>query len=256
MSSRSRSPNPGRQLALLPGSRAMACPCSPCPWCTLKLEHDSHIEIVKEHIRNQMTEWAQTGCSAFQVALTVFAYEWILKHLDQRPYGPVQETNGIAAIPGCMVKPFASHLQYLADTMVTWSNAPPPPPPGLQAGGSSSSSAAPVTTGNAAAWLGATPRGSAGRVPASSVHWDDETPATVPEVHPHFQWQAGSSKKVWRSYDEPWQTQLRVAYNNDQAWFRISWEDEDSPDTYIDFVSMHQQNEETLFKRKIRIKPQ
>ncbi len=66
-----------------------------------------------------MIEWADTGCSVVQVASSVFAYEWILKHHDQRPYGPVQQTIGIAAIPGSALKQFAGHLQYLADTYST-----------------------------------------------------------------------------------------------------------------------------------------
>jgi hypothetical protein len=256
MRPRSRSPVSGRQLALLPGSRAMTCPCDPCPWCTLRLPHDSHIDDVKRNLRNQMLQWADNGCSVFQVALAVVSYEWILKHHEQRPYGQVQETFEIAPIPGHAVRGFAGSIQNFVENMVVWIHAPPPPPPGLQASGSSSSSASAAGTPSTSVWLGATPRGSVGRVSAQSNDWDEEIPATLPEVHPHFQWQAGSSKKVWRSFEEPWQTQLRDAYNSDQSWFRIKWEDPDTPDTYIDFVSMHQQNETTLFQRNIRIKPQ
>jgi hypothetical protein len=100
MRPRSRSPVSGRQLALLPGSRAMTCPCDPCPWCTLRLPHDSHIDDVNLKLRNQMLQWAENGCSVFQLTLAVVSYEWILKHHEQRPYGPFQETFEIAPIPG------------------------------------------------------------------------------------------------------------------------------------------------------------
>ncbi len=48
---------------------------------------------------------------------------------------------------------------------------------------------------------------------------------------------------------------MREAYNDGQTSFRIIWED-DHPNTKIDFVNMHQTNEETSFERKIRVKPQ
>jgi hypothetical protein len=257
MSSRSRSPVLGRQLALFPGSRTMRCPCVPCPWCILELSHDSSIEDAKVIVRDRMTAWGETGCSAFQAAVTVFVFEWILKHHEQRPYGRVLALDEIALISGRAVRPCTEQFRHFALTMAIWADAPPPPPPGLPAGGSSSSSGPSAVTGASAAWLGATPPGSAWREPGRSGNSDDEWQGQFgPEVHPHFQWQAGTSKKVWRSFEEPWQTQLREAYNSDQNTLMIKWEDDEVPDTFINFVNMDQENQETYYRRKIRIKPQ
>lgn len=232
----------------------MSCPCTPCPWCTLGLDHWRTIADAKNKVREQMMEWADNGCSVFQVALTVFAYEWILKHHEQRPYGRVLTIPEIAAIPGQSVKPFADYVRHFAASTVMWTEAPPPPPPGLQTGGSSSSSAAAAVTSAAETWLASTPRGSVGRHLSRSVNWHDTTLA-VPEVYPHFQWQAGTANKVWRSFEEPWQTNLREAYNSDQGSFMIKWEDDEIPDTFINFLNMTQQNEQTQYQRRIRIKP-
>jgi hypothetical protein len=257
MNSRSRSPVLGRKLALLPGSRAMSCPCVPCPWCILELSHESSIEDAKVLVRDRMTRWSETGCSAFQAAVTVFVFEWILKHEEQRPYGRVLALDEIAAISGRAVRPCTEQFRHFAANMVTWADAPPPPPPGLPGGGSSSSSGPSAVTGASSAWLDSTARASVWGGHVRPGNSDDERQGQfVPEVHPHFQWQAGTSKKVWRSFEEPWQTQLREAYESDQSTFMIKWEDEELPDTFINFVNMDQENQETYYRRKIRIKPQ
>jgi hypothetical protein len=255
MRPRSRSPVRGRELALVPPWRAMPCPCLPCPWCILQIPHDSLIDDVKQHLRQQMMAWACSGCSTFQVALSVFAFEWILIFLEQRPYGPSQALPQIGVIEGQFVKPFASSVQSFVQQIEVWTRAPPPPPPGLFPGGSSSSSAGSSVANRVAASSVWDTRGSLTEPLDWAPDLADETRETLPEIHPHFQWQAGSSKKTWRSFDELRQTQLRDAYNRDHlGWFRIKWGDQDTPDTLIDFRFMLQKNEETEFERKIRIK--
>jgi hypothetical protein len=257
MSSRSRSPGLGRQLALLPGSRGMSCPCVPCPWCILDAPHESSIEYAKHKVRERMTAWGETGCSSFQAAVMVLAFEWILKHHEQRPYGRVLALPEIAAISGRAVRPCTEQFRHFALTMIIWADAPPPPPPGLEGGGSSSSSGPSAVPRTSAAWLDAPLRSSVWRDPGYSGNSDDDWKEQfAPEVHPHFQWQAGTSKKAWRSFEEPAQTRLREAYNNDQRSFMIKWEDDEVPDTFVNFVNMDQENQETYYRRKIRIKPQ
>ncbi len=36
----------------------------------------------------------------------------------------------------------------------------------------------------------------------------------------------------------------------------IKWEDDEVPDTFVNFVNMDQENQDTYYRRKIRIKPQ
>jgi hypothetical protein len=235
----------------------MSCPCVPCPWCILELSHDCSIEDAKVKVRDRMSAWGETGCSAFQAAVTVFVFEWILKHHEQRPYGRVLALDEIALISGRAVRPCTEQFRHFALTMAIWADAPPPPPPGLPPGGSSSSSGPSAVTGASAEWLGPTPPGSVWREPGRSGNLDDEWQREFePEVHPPFQWQARTSKKAWRSFEEPYQTQLREAYNSDQNTFMIKWEDDEVPDTFINFLNMDQENQETYYRRKIRIKPQ
>jgi hypothetical protein len=232
----------------------MSCPCIPCPWCTLGLDHWRTVAHASIKVRELMMEWSSTGCSVFQVALVVFSYEWILRHHDQRPYSPQLTMSEIAVVPVNSVDSLSTHYRNIADGTGMWSHAPPPPPPGLQRGSSSSSSAAPAVPSAAETWLALTPRGSVGRQ-LSCVDNVYDTDLEVPEVYPHFQWQAGTSKKVWRSFEEPWQTRLRDAYTADQVNFTIKWEDDEIPDTIINFLTWTQQNEQTSFVRRIRIKP-
>jgi hypothetical protein len=252
MSSRSRSPNRMNSYQLVPTSRTQ-CLCTPCPWCTLRLPHEIGIADVKESLRAQIDDWANNGCSAFQVALVTFSYEWILRHHEQRPYGPVQQPNEIAAIRGKAVQDCANQTSYLASSLVVWTQAPPPPPYGPQSGGSSSSGTAARVTGPVPAWFATNIQSPDTELPTDDAWWDTTQEPLV--VHPHFQWNAGTSAKKWRSFEEPWQTRMREAYTDGQTSFRIIWED-DHPNTNIDFVNMHQTNEETTFQRKIRIKPQ
>jgi hypothetical protein len=56
----------------------MKCPCEPCPWCTLRLPHDSSLQDVQVKLRSMMAEWSDIGCSVFQISLAVFSCEWIV----------------------------------------------------------------------------------------------------------------------------------------------------------------------------------
>jgi hypothetical protein len=256
MTSRSRSPDPQRQLAILAGPAAMACPSSPCPWCILGMMHNATFDEVANQLRVRMAEWSNTGCSSLQLGIAVFAFEWILLHHQQRPYGPVQQPMAIASVRGERVFSLANHFKFCVEVVDNWSRAPPPPPVATEPGQRHSSAAA---SHSSSSWLSGDIGGDnfhpdSNRGVWRSHHSPDEEEETLPEVHPHFQWQAGSSKKTWRSFEEPFQTQMRCAYQNGEEGFRIVWSDE-HPYTDIKFPTMEQKNVETGFIRKIRIKP-
>jgi hypothetical protein len=74
-------------------------------------------------------------------------------------------------------------------------------------------------------------------------------------IDPHFQWQAGSSKIQWRSFEEPWQSQLREDYLNRYYNSWIGWDVNGRETTMINFTAMQQRNEQTGVLRNIRIRP-
>jgi hypothetical protein len=239
----------------------MVCPCLPCPWCILEVAHDSELQECQEKVRTLMVQWQANGCSGFQIALTVFAFEWILKFHHHQVYRPNAEAIDVAAAPGYTVASMATHLQRLSATVVLWTEAPPPPP-GLPEVASSSSAASTVTSTmpSRAGWTPKRSVVSGSHSQGSAEPWSAVTgTAMLPEVeHPNFQWQAASAKgkKDWRSYEEPYQSRLKQAYFCAASSYNIVWDDDDDhPDTVIDFQSMVQINTVTGYERAIRIKP-
>ena len=258
MCSRSRTPVPSTTLALPFSAHSMFCPCQPCPYCILRVQHDTSFDEVEVVVRERMIELAVDGCSCFQIMFVVFAFEWIKKQNDeQRPFVPQVGVGRICKAPSYVVVDFAHYCTHVTKHLVERFELPPPPPPppGLPSSSSWRPSTRCVFEGGSVG-SSSSVRDSAvkraGRAvkPLRSVSTDPVL------VHPHFQWQAGGkSNKQWRSFEEPYQTQLRNAYNNSQPTYTINWDDEmEHPDTLVDFQDMTQTNMDSDYEKKIRIK--